>query len=127
MGNILRQARRLPPERSRPRRAAPGLAIAACLVLAVGTGYYRWRLPQEVPPIVYATTTGEQRTVALDDGSRVVRSEEHTAELQSLMRSSYAVFCLKNKKKYLINSIIETSLSQDELSHSSLYNNGQKT
>src|SRR3546814_19531395 len=72
MGNILRQARRLPPERSRPRRAAPGLAIAACLVLAVGTGYYRWRLPQEVPPIVYATTNGEQRTVALDDGSRVV-------------------------------------------------------
>src|SRR3546814_6080286 len=26
------------------------------------------------------------------------RSEEHTSELQSLMRSSYAVFCLKNKK-----------------------------
>src|SRR3546814_8546016 len=27
-----------------------------------------------------------------------LRSEEHTSELQSLMRSSYAVFCLKNKK-----------------------------
>src|SRR3546814_6319192 len=27
-----------------------------------------------------------------------MRSEEHTSELQSLMRSSYAVFCLKNKK-----------------------------
>src|SRR3546814_1560292 len=27
------------------------------------------------------------------------RSEEHTSELQSLMRSSYAVFCLKKKKK----------------------------
>src|SRR3546814_3394775 len=27
-----------------------------------------------------------------------VRSEEHTSELQSLMRSSYAVFCLKKKK-----------------------------
>src|SRR3546814_8695930 len=26
------------------------------------------------------------------------RSEEHTSELQSLMRNSYAVFCLKNKK-----------------------------
>src|SRR3546814_3396571 len=33
-------------------------------------------------------------------GSRVRRSEEHTSELQSLMRSSYAVFCLK-KKIYL--------------------------
>src|SRR3546814_4220536 len=29
-----------------------------------------------------------------------LRSEEHTSELQSLMRSSYAVFCLKNKKTY---------------------------
>src|SRR3546814_3060040 len=30
--------------------------------------------------------------------SRRVRSEEHTSELQSLMRISYAVFCLKKKK-----------------------------
>src|SRR3546814_6827205 len=29
-----------------------------------------------------------------------VRSEEHTSELQSLMRSSYAVFCLKKKTQY---------------------------
>src|SRR3546814_7868334 len=28
------------------------------------------------------------------------RSEEHTSELQSLMRNSYAVFCLKQKKKH---------------------------
>src|SRR3546814_3825712 len=31
---------------------------------------------------------------------RDVRSEEHTSELQSLMRISYAVFCLKKKHKY---------------------------
>src|SRR3546814_9538028 len=30
---------------------------------------------------------------------RALRSEEHTSELQSLMRISYAVFCLKKKKK----------------------------
>src|SRR3546814_1799571 len=30
--------------------------------------------------------------------NKVVRSEEHTSELQSLMRISYAVFCLKKKK-----------------------------
>src|SRR3546814_1435959 len=29
-----------------------------------------------------------------------VRSEEHTSELQSLMRTSYAVLCLKKKNKY---------------------------
>src|SRR3546814_5698074 len=31
-------------------------------------------------------------------GARELRSEEHTSELQSLMRISYAVFCLKKKK-----------------------------
>src|SRR3546814_17348239 len=31
--------------------------------------------------------------------ARLARSEEHTSELQSLMRISYAVFCLKKKKK----------------------------
>src|SRR3546814_10604582 len=31
--------------------------------------------------------------------ARAVRSEEHTSELQSLMRISYAVFCLKKKKQ----------------------------
>src|SRR3546814_2390109 len=36
----------------------------------------------------------------LGGGGRCVgRSEEHTSELQSLMRISYAVFCLKKKKK----------------------------
>src|SRR3546814_7407225 len=33
-------------------------------------------------------------------GRQVVRSEEHTSELQSLMRISYAVFCLKKKKTH---------------------------
>src|SRR3546814_7067513 len=32
------------------------------------------------------------------------RSEEHTSELQSLMRISYAVFCLKKKKKTIITN-----------------------
>src|SRR3546814_1132201 len=35
----------------------------------------------------------------LADRVEVVRSEEHTSELQSPMRISYAVFCLKKKKK----------------------------
>src|SRR3546814_9169050 len=33
------------------------------------------------------------------------RSEEHTSELQSLMRTSYAVFCLKKKKKKSLTTI----------------------
>src|SRR3546814_6098891 len=50
------------------------------------------------------------RRIALDDGkaenvvcqswrARECRSEEHTSELKSLMRISYAVFCLKKKKQ----------------------------
>src|SRR3546814_7832344 len=35
--------------------------------------------------------------------TRFSRSEEHTSELQSLMRISYAVFCLKKKKKKQLN------------------------
>src|SRR3546814_6099025 len=34
-----------------------------------------------------------------DPGTRSDRSEEHTSELQSLMRTSYAVFCLNKKKQ----------------------------
>src|SRR3546814_7152204 len=36
--------------------------------------------------------------IAQDTGGAIKRSEEHTSELQSLMRKSYAVFCLKKKK-----------------------------
>src|SRR3546814_9264097 len=36
--------------------------------------------------------------IGVNRNKRSVRSEEHTSELQSLMRISYAVFCLKNNK-----------------------------
>src|SRR3546814_10871653 len=46
--------------------------------------------------------SGKGRQFELPDFSRrgdeIGRSEEHTSELQSLMRISYAVFCLKKKK-----------------------------
>src|SRR3546814_2886258 len=41
----------------------------------------------------------EMLTYDVDMDAYLVRSEEHTSELQSLMRISYAVFCLKKKKK----------------------------
>src|SRR3546814_2009562 len=40
-----------------------------------------------------------------------LRSEEHTSELQSLMRISYAVFCLKNKKNTPIHKTTNLNLS----------------
>src|SRR3546814_9638030 len=39
-----------------------------------------------------------------------LRSEEHTSELQSLMRISYAVFCLKKKKTPTLTTIRHSSL-----------------
>src|SRR3546814_3853703 len=50
-----------------------------------------------------------------DDGKKAVqakRSEEHTSELQSLMRISYAVFCLKKK-----NKTKKTTQTNTETSH----------
>src|SRR3546814_2814029 len=47
--------------------------------------------PREFPPAHHAA-------LARGLGPARDRSEEHTSELQSLMRISYAVFCLKNKK-----------------------------
>src|SRR3546814_8422989 len=45
----------------------------------------------------------EAALAALQD---IPRSEEHTSELQSLMRHSYAVFCLKKKKQTDLPSIL---------------------
>src|SRR3546814_6747421 len=46
---------------------------------------------------------------------QIVRSEEHTSELQSLMRISYAVFCLKkkNNKKNNMNNTYRTHLTKE--------------
>src|SRR3546814_6273002 len=45
------------------------------------------------------TTRSPRRHELPDNAGFPDRSEEHTSELQSLMRNSYAVFCLKKKKK----------------------------
>src|SRR3546814_6022216 len=59
--------------------------------------------------VAQATQPGSRRTAALAPGrsrsgaspagTAHLRSEEHTSELQSLMRISYAVFCLKKKNQ----------------------------
>src|SRR3546814_6014418 len=44
-------------------------------------------------------TEGSEMCLQMAGLDRELRSEEHTSELQSLMRISYAVFCLKKKKQ----------------------------
>src|SRR3546814_8349620 len=68
------------------------------------------RGPVEYPPVGKAAAhrinaIGRARIVAQThiggrkaDGAAQLRSEEHTSELQSLMRTSYAVLCLKTKR-----------------------------
>src|SRR3546814_9020564 len=54
---------------------------------------------QEVLARLLNSEVVNTRFSAVSGSFSVSRSEEHTSELQSLMRISYAVFCLKKKKK----------------------------
>src|SRR3546814_8913719 len=57
--------------------------------------------PLEFPPLLPNVILLDR--IATPQGDRFrFRSEEHTSELQSLMRISYAVFCLKKQKKTII-------------------------
>src|SRR3546814_10456316 len=53
---------------------------------------------ETVPPHVEYSLTLQGRTIGERVEALADRSEEHTSELQSLMRISYAVFCLKKKR-----------------------------
>src|SRR3546814_1512966 len=60
------------------------IGTVALLVLALVMGGGWWSAPRDL-------------TIHMPPDLRSGRSEEHTSELQSLMRISYAVFCLKKK------------------------------
>src|SRR3546814_3555661 len=92
-------------------RHLPSHVSAAC-TFAVGPGT---RLPVDLLAVAegvgaVALTTAKRiagiapprAKAVLSDRQRdcVLRSEEHTSELQSLMRTSYAVFCLKKKTEH---------------------------
>src|SRR3546814_5068252 len=71
------------------------------------TGFHRHELDYVIVPLTSGPLTivdkqGQETTAELTAGVSY-RSEEHTSELQSLMRISYAVFCLKKKKKNIDN------------------------
>src|SRR3546814_4525422 len=72
--------------RSRQLPAAPSNSVNAVDPNVIGVA-------TNIPNFWFANDTSEQTR-----NSEYLRSEEHTSELQSLMRISYAVFCLKKKK-----------------------------
>src|SRR3546814_6756673 len=80
------------------------LPLMLALLLLIGANVL---MHLEVAGLADTAATGERLGIAVLAmligliGGRVIpsfRSEEHTSELQSLMRISYAVFCLKKKK-----------------------------
>src|SRR3546814_10804558 len=72
--------------------ALPGVLAAPVLGFARSIGEFGATIT------FVSNIPGETRTLPLAIYSALQRSEEHTSELQSLMRISYAVFCLKKKK-----------------------------
>src|SRR3546814_3506948 len=79
-----------------------------------GRASRRWHAPwsdcNRSPPVRCVSVGTKSRVWTRRAGAR--RSEEHTSELQSLMRISYAVFCLKKKKHTTNNHIyIHTHIS----------------
>src|SRR3546814_2808490 len=77
-----------------PAVPAPRDRMAPALLILLAIGWTGFAL--------FVATDGFARAPALADWPALIatiamRSEEHTSELQSLMRISYAVFCLKKK------------------------------
>src|SRR3546814_10270695 len=84
-------------------------AVRICAVIRLELPRFVWRRGDDG-----ADRQGIQGVLPEGAGQhpRQLRSEEHTSELQSLMRISYAVFCLKKKKSNIkINYIYTMSFS----------------
>src|SRR3546814_3693721 len=62
-----------------------------------------------------AASTGAAKKEPVKRIAAAPRSEEHTSELQSLMRISYAVFCLKNKKQTNNTTLLITHIITPQL------------
>src|SRR3546814_2034173 len=73
--------------------------------------------PMKASPAETALVGARNARVTLDAGFTSVRSEEHTSELQSLMRSSYADFCLQKKKQNVSATIVARTRAYTSPAH----------
>src|SRR3546814_5549168 len=74
----------------------PKLLILLCILAVLTPAFIMTGIPKDMfMPLSMAVAFA---MIASFLASQTFRSEEHTSELQSLMRISYAVFCLKQKK-----------------------------
>src|SRR3546814_3045301 len=80
--------------------SAAGPTVGVALLLWGVFTLYMWIGTFRLPKILFLIFLTLWVTfLLLGLGAAMGRSEEHTSELQSLMRISYAVFCLKNKNR----------------------------
>src|SRR3546814_3352871 len=86
------RAKRLPVDERTPARHRPAISHLQTIRPEYRAG--RHGAPRPLTPSTRPSRVPRRRAR---------RSEEHTSELQSLMRISYAVFCLKKKKKQSIH------------------------
>src|SRR3546814_1842815 len=90
---------RRPPRSTRTDTLFPYTTLFRSVVFGVGIGFRSARRPLAVAVRAMGAQEEHQQAVGVFADGAGDRSEEHTSELQSLMRISYAVFCLKKKKK----------------------------
>src|SRR3546814_3755753 len=105
----------------RLRAGTPAFAAAVTLLLSVALPAHAEDAPADDPVEAVVNGVELRRSAVLEsardlprayqDQIEQIRSEEHTSELQSLMRISYAVFCLKKKKKTSNHDSIMKQLS----------------
>src|SRR3546814_2871790 len=99
----------------------PQVAAIGCRCMNSSTAWQAWlrrrssRAQRMAWRMLVADNCGIMRA-----HSTAVRSEEHTSELQSLMRISYAVFCLKKKIQHRLlihNTTIESIYDKQQYRH----------
>src|SRR3546814_9577240 len=95
MESLISRSRSTGCERRRPSLNGEIMTIKT---LSPGLGVS----PQIGPADVAALAASGFRSIICNRPDDEERSEEHTSELQSLMRTSYAVFCFKKKKSIVI-------------------------
>src|SRR3546814_12214435 len=89
---------RRPPRSTRTDTLFPYTTLFRSILDSLLTNGHWWPATAELPTMPSTLSSLDDRFNSLSRQElRILRSEEHTSELQSLMRISYAVFCLKKK------------------------------
>src|SRR3546814_8244031 len=108
----------MPPRISRATSRSPPVALRPRLFLTLRSQSSvacapLWAIMAAIRAVLYGCWSERMQTLPFHLGS-AKRSEEHTSELQSLMRLSYAVFCLTHKRRLPIS---ELHLSTTQILH----------